>query len=125
MKCLIYSEDKILLLQRGKSAPTFPNYWDLPGGLLDESELPDEAIVREISEETHLEVNKIELDSTTVFVRKEEPTLVLFYKANYVSGVVQLSSEHQNFKWVDHSELLQMEMQPWISNHLRKFLQKN
>jgi 8-oxo-dGTP diphosphatase len=124
VKCLIKKDNKILLLQRGETAPTNPLLWDLPGGLVDYGEMPDDAIIREIVEETNLKIRNLKLVSSTVFLRKEIPTLVLFYIGDYLDGNVQISSEHQSFEWVELDQLLKGKMQPWIIEHLSKSVDK-
>lgn len=48
-----------LLIQRGKGAKNWPNYWWFPGGKVESWELPKEAAIRETREETGVSV-KIE-----------------------------------------------------------------
>jgi 8-oxo-dGTP diphosphatase len=50
---LLIREEKVLLIQRGVE----PNkgLWTLPGGYVEVDETPDQAVVREVAEETGLE----------------------------------------------------------------------
>ncbi|MFT5104934.1 MAG: 8-oxo-dGTP diphosphatase [Pseudoalteromonas tetraodonis] len=48
----LLSDDHVLLIKR-KNSP-FQNLWALPGGFLDENESPDDAVARELAEETSL-----------------------------------------------------------------------
>ena len=47
-----FPNNKVLLIKRG--TPVFRGYWALPGGKVDDGETVEEAMVREIREETGL-----------------------------------------------------------------------
>jgi ADP-ribose pyrophosphatase YjhB (NUDIX family) len=51
---LIFNRDKILLVERGKEP--LKGFWSLPGGVLEIGETLEEGIIREVREETGLEV---------------------------------------------------------------------
>ena len=56
---LIFNRDKILLVERGKEP--LKGYWSLPGGALETGETLEEGIVREVREETGLEVKPVKV----------------------------------------------------------------
>lgn len=51
---IILDNDDVLLIQRGQ-APA-KGRWTIPGGVVEVGESPEEALVREIQEECHLEI---------------------------------------------------------------------
>lgn len=55
---VVFPDERILLIKR--RTPVFKGYWALPGGKIDEGETPEEAVVREIKEETGLTVKIVE-----------------------------------------------------------------
>lgn len=57
MGALIFDRDKILLVERGKEP--LQGYWSLPGGVLEAGETLEEGVVREVREETGLEVEAL------------------------------------------------------------------
>ena len=57
------SNDEILILRRHPKSRTNPHKWELPGGKVDPGEFFDEALVREIKEETKQLEEQIETKS--------------------------------------------------------------
>lgn len=49
-------EGKILLTLRAKSMRVFPNCWVMPGGHIDPGESLEEGVIRELFEETGIEI---------------------------------------------------------------------
>jgi ADP-ribose pyrophosphatase YjhB (NUDIX family) len=56
---LIFNRDKILLVERGKEP--LKGYWSLPGGVLETGETLEQGIIREVREETGLEVKPLQV----------------------------------------------------------------
>lgn len=56
---LIFDAGRILLCQRGKEP--LKGWWSIPGGVVEAGELLESAIVREVLEETSLEVRPLRL----------------------------------------------------------------
>lgn len=59
VSALITHDNKILLIKRNKDA--YKNYWALPGGVINYLEKPEEALTREVREETGLNLTSAEL----------------------------------------------------------------
>ena len=57
MGALLFDRDKILLVERGKEP--LKGYWSLPGGVLEAGETLEEGIMREVREETGLEIKPL------------------------------------------------------------------
>ena len=53
---LITNNGKYLVTKRSKQESTYPEYWDIPGGLAEYGELPREAVIRETKEEVGLSI---------------------------------------------------------------------
>jgi 8-oxo-dGTP diphosphatase len=54
---LLFDRDRILLVERGKEP--LKGYWSLPGGVLETGETLEEGVMREVREETGLEVKPL------------------------------------------------------------------
>jgi len=75
----------------------------LPGGMIDYRENPNEAIVREIIEETGITTNSCKV----VFVSTEQsPAYILtfFYVTHVENETVQISAEHTDYRWISVDE---------------------
>ena len=58
---IILENDKgelLLALRYNKPGIPFPNHWDLIGGHVEEGEMPEEALVREVKEELDIELKE-------------------------------------------------------------------
>lgn len=56
---LIFDRGRILLVERGKEP--LKGYWSLPGGVLEIGETLEQGIIREVREETGLEVEPLKM----------------------------------------------------------------
>jgi 8-oxo-dGTP diphosphatase len=99
---ILKKDDKILLLQRGETAPWMPGLWNLPGGGIEEGETPEAAARRECWEETDLSPNSLtpyqEVDMG------DEGKLYIFISEDF-SGELGINYESSGSAWVDGSTL--------------------
>ena len=84
--------------------PTYPpRLWNLPGGRVERDETPDQALVRELMEETGLEIRVDRL----LLVDVSRRTYVTFTFACSVIGgsLVPSAGEIAAIRWIDESDL--------------------
>ncbi|KAI9473262.1 hypothetical protein LPJ78_000770 [Coemansia sp. RSA 989] len=55
----IHQNGSVLVVQRAAHERSFPNQWEIPGGGVDPGETIKEAVIREVREETGLDVTQI------------------------------------------------------------------
>ena len=91
------------------------NRWGIPGGKIERGETAEDALLREIREETNLEVDQVKfvmvqdcIDSPE-FMRPEH-FLLLNYVVRATSKVVVLNDEAQDFKWASMDEALALDL---------------
>ncbi len=113
VKAVIVRDGKdILLLKRSKDSIIFPGKYDLPGGSVENGETLQEAMHREIKEETGLEVEIGPILFAFDFLRegKEKDEIGhgkgIRFIAFYKSGEVKLNDENENFQWADIDEAI-------------------
>jgi|SRR3990167_834996 len=79
---------------------------DFPGGKIQEGETSlNDSLKREVREETNLEIKIGDAFATWSFEfppdhRNKGAVFLVGYKCTYISGEVELSDEHNNFRWV-------------------------
>ena len=109
-KCFILNiNGELLILKRSNKAIIRPGDWDLPGGMVEDKENPNEAITREILEETGITSRSSKL----VFVSTEQsPAYILtfFYVTHVENDIVKISTEHTDYQWISVNEFLKLNL---------------
>ncbi len=99
-------EGLYLLIKRSKTDPDEGDCWDLVGGGIDEGERLEDGFIREAKEEAGIEVVVLSLSFSYA---ADDGTLQLIVDGNYKTGEIVLSSEHNDYKWVEMNDLLNIE----------------
>lgn len=92
--------DKVLILNKGGK-------WMLPGGRVKKNEKWNNALVREVKEETGIDdfqIDKI-IDVATAEYTDDNSQFIITFAGSTDKEEVKLSSEHQEFAWIDFSEI--------------------
>ena len=99
---LVRKDGRILSMRRALSKDASPGIWEAISGRIEPGEDPLEAVRREILEESGLgvEVHLRPLSAHTS-ERAGIPMLIVYYLADWKSGEVVLSDEHDAFEWLD------------------------
>ena len=99
--CLVEDDNKILLQNRVKK--DWQGY-ALPGGHVERDESFVDAVIREMKEETGLDIKNPKLVGVKQFPIKCGRYVVFLFKTNEYSGTL-VSSDEGNMKWVEYDKL--------------------
>lgn len=121
VSAVVTKDNKILLIHRRKEGD---EYWVVPGGGVEEGETLEQGLVREVKEETSLDIKKYSLIATF----KENEIEHYFYKCELSEGEPVLggpeakaNSDHNWFnpEWVNIEQLSDLDLYP---NHLKQII---
>jgi len=115
------SRGRCLVLRRSGASKNNAGFWEFPGGKIDPVEHPDEALVREIREETGLNAQVIRVVGAGESELPDRKVAYLFFEARVDTDAVQLSSEHDAFQWVERSELKNRQLCPQFMPFAREY----
>lgn len=104
---VVINGNRVLLARRGN--PPLKGQWTLPGGVLEVGETLLEGVVREVREETGLEVEPVELIELLDRIHKSGDRIQFHYViADYLcrvtGGALQAASDVDAVRWVERSE---------------------
>ena len=111
--CYVRYKGKILLLHRQDHRPE-GNTWGLPAGKINAGEKPENAVIREIREETGMVIPASSINFLgKVYVRYPtyDSTFYVFETELKSQKEVAIDmNEHKNYKWVSPKNALDLEL---------------
>ena len=111
---------EILIVKRHPKSRTDPEMWELPGGKVEKGEHFADALVREIKEETNLDVNVGDFCEAVQNDYSHKRTVQLMMYLDDVEGSVEISEEHTEYMWASIEKIESLE----LSSSLKKLLEK-
>lgn len=122
---IIFCDGKILLEKR-KNEPG-KGKWSISGGLVELGESPEQTVIREVSEETGLNVEKPEhIDVVNSIARDENGDIeyhfvIVDYFVKLRGGELKASSDAEELRWVRLAEVEKYD----LTKSFREFFQRN
>jgi ADP-ribose pyrophosphatase len=120
---IVVHEGRVLLIRRAKEP--LRGRWVVPGGTVELGETLEEAVVREVLEETGIHVRPLEW--MTVFDRIERRDgavayhyVIVDYRCGYVCGALQAASDAQEAAWVAEGDLDGYDLPPLALDLVRR-----
>ena len=99
---IIRKDDKIFATQRGYG--DFKDWWEFPGGKMEDGETPEEALVREIREELSADISVDEFLCTVEYDYPQFHLTMHCYLCSLQTEALHLN-EHEAAKWLTKDEL--------------------
>jgi len=119
---VVFKEDKVLLVLRGK--PPAEKQWSIPGGCVELGETLQEAAEREITEETGIVIQAKKPIYTFDVIEHDEDGHIRFHyvivdlAADYASGELRAGDDAVDVSWVSRKDLKNLN----VSDAARKLL---
>jgi len=120
----IFNQDGKLFLMKSHK---WKDVYSIPGGKVEYGEPLEKALIREVKEETNLDVEKVsffilmESIFDPAFFQKKH-FVFLDYTCYAKNMEVQLNEEAEEYVWVDPEEALSLPMNSYTRNALEKYL---
>lgn len=109
--CVMQHEDKILLLLRS-AKETDPSLWGIPAGKVEKDESDVEAVVREVYEETGIQLKETDLENIGHLPIEYDTFIVDFpmFHVNFDQrpDVVLAPREHIDLQWISPQQALEL-----------------
>ena len=122
VRAVIFDKDgRCLLLKRSMRSRNYPGKWEFPGGKVDRGERFDDALLREVREETGL-AGKLKCFIGAAKAEMPHVIAVQLVMEVEVAGVPVNSPEHEGSTWATPGEMLSMDIVDWVGPFVRKHL---
>lgn len=121
---IIKYKNKYLVTKRSKEETVYKEYWDIPGGLANNGETPKRALIREVKEETNLEVIPTQIihEDSNLDKEKNKIFIRLVYICKLKSNIEDIkldTKEHTKYKLIENiSELNNQKIVPFLKEIL-------
>lgn len=115
VKAIIQYQDSFLLLKKSSSEDVNPDSYDLSGGRVEFGESLEQALKREVAEETGLSINVIRLiNAWSTHIKKDFQLVGITYWCQTQNANIKLSGEHVSAQWLSLEELSALNLSTWL-----------
>lgn len=126
--CYVEVQGKLLVLELSSEEEEV-GFWAVPAGKVEKNENPLHAAIRELFEETGIEIEKpASLKSLgSLYIRKPEIDYIYhFYKISLNTiPTIHLSTEHQSYRWVTITEMKKMPLMKGAKEALEYYCKRS
>lgn len=124
-KAIVFNNklNKYLVLMKSDAEDINPNTFDIPGGRINFGEKLEDAVIREVKEETTLDVVAQQVSNAWTFVKEDKDFQLtgIDYLCTTEQEIIKLSDEHSGFEWREAGEIIGDEKYPsWLRKTIEK-----
>jgi len=102
VKGFVVKDGKVLVVKRALDDVHKPGIYEPPGGRLELGENPFQGLMREVKEETGLDVEVLNPLGVKHFTREDgQKITMLIFLCKALNDEVKLTEEHCDFEWVE------------------------
>ncbi|MCH1533355.1 MAG: (deoxy)nucleoside triphosphate pyrophosphohydrolase [Schleiferiaceae bacterium] len=102
---MVQVEDLVLVVQRKEEANAHNSLkWEFPGGKVEQGELPEDAVIREVKEELQLDISPVEVIGRVVYEYPDIKIDLTLFHCALLDGL-PVMNEHNDLRW-SHKSLL-------------------
>ena len=106
---IIMKDGRLFATQRGYG--DYKDWWEFPGGKIEPGETPEEALVRQIREELHAEIEVVRLVDTVEYDYPKFHMAMSCYLCRLISENIELV-EHEAARWLDLDDVWSVKWLP-------------
>lgn len=121
---LIKINGKYLVIKRSKEENVYPEYYDIPGGMVELGELPLEALSREVKEEVNLKIKNFNIihEDSNYDKKKDKVFIRLVYLAELDCDINEMmidKAEHSEYLLVNNLNEVNDKVVPYLEDILK------
>lgn len=125
---IIFQKGKVLLVKRANQ----PNkgFWSVPGGVIELGETIEQAVKREVREESNIDIEPSRIVNVLDSIVKDQKGniqfhfTVIYMLARYLGGRAKPSSDALKIRWTKRNELEELKMVPRTRDLIKEALKK-
>ncbi len=117
-------QGRYLFLRRSAQSKRFAGYWELPGGKVNPGEGIDQALAREVLEETGLRVADPHVAGATEGDTPAARFVFVIMEVQAQPGEVRLSEEHDQYAWATPDEAARLQLSPIYIDCVRELVNR-
>lgn len=109
--CYLEKGNQMLMLHRTKKEKDInAGKWIGVGGHVENGESPEDAVVREVKEETGYQLNSFRYRGILTFCYNDEPSMYMFLFTSEDFSGEQIECNEGDLKWIDKSKVLDLDL---------------